>query len=76
MTPTIGRRTASSGAVVGSPGGTRIINTVLQVALEMLEIGMGVQEAAGTLAVPHCTSGRPTRSAPRIAPSRPTSSRR
>jgi gamma-glutamyltranspeptidase/glutathione hydrolase len=45
MTPTILRREGRPWMVVGSPGGPRIITTVLQVILNVVEYGMDVQEA-------------------------------
>jgi gamma-glutamyltranspeptidase/glutathione hydrolase len=45
MTPTIVARDGNLFAVVGSPGGRTIINTVLQVILNMTEFGLGPQAA-------------------------------
>jgi gamma-glutamyltranspeptidase/glutathione hydrolase len=45
MTPTILVRDGRTFMVVGSPGGGRIITTVAQVILNVLEFGMDVQEA-------------------------------
>ncbi|MCA1648703.1 MAG: gamma-glutamyltransferase [Acidobacteria bacterium] len=45
MTPTIVTRSGKSFLVVGSPGGPRIITTVLQVILNVIDHGMNVQEA-------------------------------
>ena len=45
MTPTILARDGKLVAVVGSPGGRTIINTVLQVVLNLVDHGMGIQEA-------------------------------
>ena len=45
MTPTIVTHDGRTVLVVGSPGGSRIITTVLQVVLNVLEFKMGVQEA-------------------------------
>jgi gamma-glutamyltranspeptidase / glutathione hydrolase len=45
MTPTIVARDGRTVLVLGSPGGGRIITTVLQVLLNVLEFGMDVQEA-------------------------------
>lgn len=45
MTPTIIARDGKLVAVVGSPGGRTIINTVLQVVLNLVDSGMGIQEA-------------------------------
>jgi len=45
MTPSILAKDGELVAVVGSPGGRTIINTVLQVLLNMIEFDMNVQEA-------------------------------
>lgn len=45
MTPTIGLRDGKLYFVVGSPGGPRIITTVLQVLVNLLDFGMNIQEA-------------------------------
>jgi gamma-glutamyltranspeptidase/glutathione hydrolase len=45
MTPTIVTKDGRTVLVLGSPGGGRIITTVLQVLLNVLEFGMDVQEA-------------------------------
>ena len=45
MTPTILARDGRVVAVVGSPGGRTIINTVLQVVLNLVDFGMGVDDA-------------------------------
>jgi len=45
MTPTIIAKDGKPLLVVGSPGGSRIITTVLQVVLNVLDYGMDVQEA-------------------------------
>jgi gamma-glutamyltranspeptidase / glutathione hydrolase len=45
MTPTIVTKDGKTVLVVGSPGGGRIITTVLQVVLNVLEFKMDVQEA-------------------------------
>jgi gamma-glutamyltranspeptidase/glutathione hydrolase len=45
MTPTIVTKEGRTVLVLGSPGGGRIITTVLQVLLNVLEFGMDVQEA-------------------------------
>jgi gamma-glutamyltranspeptidase/glutathione hydrolase len=45
MTPSIVARDGDLVAVVGSPGGRTIINTVLQVILNMTEFGMPVDQA-------------------------------
>ena len=45
MTPTIVARDGKLFAVVGSPGGRTIINTVLQVILNQIDFGMGIRDA-------------------------------
>jgi gamma-glutamyltranspeptidase/glutathione hydrolase len=45
MTPTIVTRDGRTVLVLGSPGGGRIITTVLQVLLNVIEFGFDVQEA-------------------------------
>ncbi len=45
MTPTIVAKDGRTVLVLGSPGGGRIITTVLQVLLNVVEFGMDVQEA-------------------------------
>lgn len=45
MTPTIVAKDGKPFLVVGSPGGSRIITTVLQVVLNVIDYGMDVQEA-------------------------------
>ncbi|MES2177112.1 MAG: gamma-glutamyltransferase [Gemmatimonadota bacterium] len=45
MTPTILAKDGKLVAVVGSPGGRTIINTVLQVVLNQIDFKMGIQEA-------------------------------
>lgn len=45
MTPTIVLRDGKLYLVLGSPGGPTIINTVLQVLVNVLDFGMNVQEA-------------------------------
>jgi gamma-glutamyltranspeptidase/glutathione hydrolase len=45
MTPSIIAKDGKLFAVVGSPGGRTIINTVLQVVLNQIDFGMGIQEA-------------------------------
>jgi gamma-glutamyltranspeptidase / glutathione hydrolase len=45
MTPTIVTRDDRAFLVLGSPGGSRIITTVLQVVLNVIDHGMNVQEA-------------------------------
>ncbi|MBK9167985.1 MAG: gamma-glutamyltransferase [Bryobacterales bacterium] len=45
MTPTIVSRGGRLAMVIGSPGGPTIINTVLQVFLNVADFGMNIQEA-------------------------------
>jgi gamma-glutamyltranspeptidase / glutathione hydrolase len=45
MTPTIIAKDGKLVAVVGSPGGRTIINTVLQVVLNQVDFGMSIQDA-------------------------------
>ncbi|MEO5813792.1 MAG: gamma-glutamyltransferase [Gemmatimonadaceae bacterium] len=45
MTPTILAKDGRLVAVIGSPGGRTIINTVLQVVLNLVDSQMGIQEA-------------------------------
>lgn len=45
MTPTILAKDGKLVAVIGSPGGRTIINTVLQVVLNLVDSQMGIQEA-------------------------------
>ncbi len=45
MTPTILAKDGNVVAVIGSPGGRTIINTVLQVVLNVIDFGMPIQEA-------------------------------
>ena len=53
MTPTILERNGRLYAVIGSPGGRTIINTVLQVALNVVDFGMNIQEAVNAPRVHH-----------------------
>jgi len=48
MTPSIVARDGELVAVMGSPGGRTIINTVLQVILNIVDFEMGIQEAVDT----------------------------
>jgi gamma-glutamyltranspeptidase/glutathione hydrolase len=45
MSPTIIARDGQLVAVIGSPGGRTIINTVLNIALNITEFGMGLEDA-------------------------------
>ena len=53
MTPTILARDGQLVAVTGSPGGRTIINTVLQVILNVTEFGMGIQDAVDARRIHH-----------------------
>jgi gamma-glutamyltranspeptidase/glutathione hydrolase len=53
MTPTILARDGNLVAVTGSPGGRTIINTVLQVVLNVTEFGMGIQDAVNAKRIHH-----------------------
>jgi gamma-glutamyltranspeptidase/glutathione hydrolase len=48
MTPTILVRDGDLVAVTGSPGGRTIINSVLHVVLNIVDFGMGIQQAVDT----------------------------
>jgi gamma-glutamyltranspeptidase/glutathione hydrolase len=45
MTPTIALKDGKVAFAIGSPGGPTIINTVLQVVLNVIDFGMDIQEA-------------------------------
>ncbi len=53
MTPTIVLRNGEPFLGIGSPGGPRIINTVLQVILNVIDHGMDVQEAVSAPRIHH-----------------------
>jgi gamma-glutamyltranspeptidase / glutathione hydrolase len=53
MTPTILVRDGKPFLVVGSPGGRTIINTVLQVVLNVVDYGMNVQDAVDAPRIHH-----------------------
>ena len=53
MTPSILARDGGLVAVIGSPGGRTIINTVLQIVLNIVDFGMGIQEAMAAPRVHH-----------------------
>ena len=53
MTPTIVAKDGELVAVTGSPGGRTIINTVLQVVLNVTEFGMGIQDAVNASRIHH-----------------------
>ena len=53
MTPTIVNKDGQVWLVTGSPGGARIITTVLQVVMNMIDHGMNVAEASTAPRVHH-----------------------
>jgi gamma-glutamyltranspeptidase/glutathione hydrolase len=53
MTPVIVLKDGSPAGILGSPGGPRIITTVLQVLLNVIEFGMDIQEAVDYPRVHH-----------------------
>ena len=53
MTPSIVAKDGKLVAVVGSPGGRTIINTVLQVVLNVIDFGMNIQEAVNAPRIHH-----------------------
>jgi gamma-glutamyltranspeptidase/glutathione hydrolase len=53
QTPAIGTRGGRLAFVVGSPGGTTIPNTVLQVVLNLVDHGMNLQEAVDAPRIHH-----------------------
>ena len=53
MTPTILLRDGQLRAVLGTPGGPTIINSVLQVALNLMDFGMNAQEAVDQPRIHH-----------------------
>jgi gamma-glutamyltranspeptidase/glutathione hydrolase len=53
MTPTILAKDGRLVAVVGSPGGRTIINTVLQVVLNLVDFEMDIQEAVNAKRIHH-----------------------
>ncbi len=53
MTPTILEKDGRLFAVIGSPGGRTIINTVLQVVLNVIDFEMNIQEAVNAPRIHH-----------------------
>jgi gamma-glutamyltranspeptidase / glutathione hydrolase len=53
MTPTILARDGELVAIVGSPGGRTIINTVLQMVLNIVDHGMSIQQAVDAPRIHH-----------------------
>ena len=66
MTPTLVKQDGKVLLVLGSPGGPTIINTVLQIILNVLDEGMDLYEAVDEPG--STTSGCPTGSSPKPAP--------
>ncbi|MGH8432758.1 MAG: gamma-glutamyltransferase, partial [Solimonas sp.] len=60
MTPSIIARDGKLVAIVGSPGGRTIINTVLQVTSNIIDFGMNIQQAGDVARVRHVGSATPT----------------
>jgi len=53
MSPTIVRRDGRNYLVTGSPGGSRIITTTLQVLLNVIDHGMNIQSAVSAPRIHH-----------------------
>jgi gamma-glutamyltranspeptidase/glutathione hydrolase len=53
MTPTIVTRDGEVVLITGSPGGSTIINTVLQVVLNVIDHNMGIEEAVSSPRIHH-----------------------
>ncbi len=53
MSPSILAKDGKLVAVIGSPGGRTIINTVLQVMLNVIDFGMNIQEAVDAPRIHH-----------------------
>jgi gamma-glutamyltranspeptidase / glutathione hydrolase len=53
MTPSIVAKDGRLVAVIGSPGGRTIINTVMQVILNVVDFGMNIQEAVNAKRIHH-----------------------
>ena len=53
MTPTIVMKDGAPYLVTGSPGGSRIITTVLQIILNVIDFGMNIAEATNAVRVHH-----------------------
>ena len=60
MTPTIVAKDGKLFMVVGSPGGRTIINTVLQVILNVTDFGMNARRRGGRAALPPPVAARPS----------------
>ena len=61
MTPTIIARDGKVVLVTGSPGGRTIINTVLNVTLNVIEFGMSMRDAVDAPRLKHAVDARPCR---------------
>ena len=66
MTPTLVKQDGKVLLVLGSPGGPAIINTVLQIILNVLDEGMDLYEAVDAPRIHH--QWMPTGSSPRLEP--------
>ncbi|HEY8469502.1 MAG TPA: gamma-glutamyltransferase, partial [Longimicrobiales bacterium] len=53
MTPTILAKDGRTVAIIGSPGGRTIINTVLQLTLNIVDFGMSIEEAVSAPRIHH-----------------------
>jgi gamma-glutamyltranspeptidase/glutathione hydrolase len=53
MTPSILTKDGELVAVIGSPGGRTIINSVLQVTLNIVDFGMSIREAVSSPRIHH-----------------------
>ncbi|MEC7376207.1 MAG: gamma-glutamyltransferase, partial [Pseudomonadota bacterium] len=53
MSPTIVRKNGQNWLVTGSPGGSRIITTTLQVILNVIDHGMNIQTAVSVPRIHH-----------------------
>ena len=53
MTPTIVKKDGKNVLVTGSPGGSRIITTTLQVVMNVIDHGMNVQSAVSVPRIHH-----------------------
>jgi gamma-glutamyltranspeptidase/glutathione hydrolase len=53
MTPSISARDGKLVAIIGSPGGRTIINTVLQVTSNVIDFGMNIQQAVNAPRLHH-----------------------
>ncbi|VTN12330.1 Gamma-glutamyltranspeptidase precursor [Raoultella terrigena] len=58
MSPTIVVKDGKTWLVTGSPGGSRIITTVLQMVVNSIDFGMNVAEATQRTALPSSVAAR------------------